>query len=516
LLKRLEQRLVLLTGGAQDLPTRQQTLRSAIDWSYHLLNEREQTLFARLAVFAGGCTLEAVERVCSSQAPDTLDLLALLLDHSLVQQLDDGESEPRFTMLDTLREYARERLAERGELARMQHCLAEYLMALAEQAEPAFEGAARAQQQSWLAHFDHEHDNVRAALHWCYTTPEGIQIGMRLTAAIWQFWWIRGHLTEGRGWVAQALAQAPAAGALWARLRAKLLNQAGFLAFSQGDYAAASRCHAESLALATGPRGHPDDRQALADAYIGLANLAERQSDYRRADHLFAQSAALFQATGDTSSFAWSLVGMANMARIFGEYARTRALLEEGRSHFQTLGYQRGLAYVLHDLGRLAHDEEEFATAQTRYTESLALFAELAERPALASVLTSLGHATLRQGDPSRAMAHYRQSLALCLELADRAGSAGNLMGLASATAVLGEVRQAAQWWGAAERLRETIGLTLLPAEQADYTSAVAAARTYCPEADFAAAWQAGRTLSLEEMMAAALGGRRSPGQAAA
>jgi predicted ATPase/DNA-binding XRE family transcriptional regulator len=506
LLKRLEQRLVLLTGGAQDLPTRQQTLRGAIDWSYHLLNEREQTLFARLAVFAGGCTLEAVEMVCSSQAPDTLDLLAVLLDQSLVQQIDGGAGEPRFTLLDTLREYAQERLAGRGELAPMQRWHAEYLLALAEQAEPAFEGAARAQQQAWLQRFDQEHDNVRAALHWCYTTPEGIQTGIRLTAAIWQFWWIRGHLTEGRGWVAQALAQAPAATCL----RAKLLNQAGFLAFSQGDYAAAGHCHEESLALASGPRGHPDDRQAIGDACIGLANLAERQSDYRRAEQLFAQSAALFQATGDTSSYAWSLVGMANMARIFGDYARTRALLEEGRSHFETLGYQRGLAYVLHDLGRLAHDEGEFATAQARYRESLALFSELAERPALAAVHTSLGHAALRQGDPGQAMVHYRQSLALCRELADRAGSAGNLMGLASAAAAQGEARQAAQWWGAAERLRETIGLTLLPAEQADYTSDVAAARAQgAPtNAAFEAAWQAGRTLPLDEVIAGAIGGR--------
>ncbi|MBI3959283.1 MAG: tetratricopeptide repeat protein [Chloroflexi bacterium] len=505
LLKRLGQRLPLLTGGAQDLPTRQQTLRAAIDWSYQLLNEREKALFARLAVFAGGCTLEAVEAVCRNRARDTIDLLALLLNKSLVQQVGDGNGEPRFMLLDTICEYALERLAERGELEEMRRRHAEYLVELAEQAEPAFEGAERGQQQAWLLHFDREQDNVRAALHWCYTTPErvpsGRDYGVRLTAAIWQYWWIRGYLSEGRRWVAQALAHAQTA----TGLRAKLLNQAGFLAFSQGDYAAASRCHEESLALAS----DLDDRQALADAYIGLANLAGRQNDYQRSGQLFTQCAALFQELGDTSSFAWSLVGIANIARIAGDYARTRALLEESRALFEAMGYLRGLAYVIYDLGWLAYDEGDIDTARSLYTESLALFSELAERPAIAGVLTRLGHAALRRGDPGRASAHYRESLALCRDLADRAGLAANFMGLANAEAVGGEALRAARWWGVAESLREITGHTLLPAHQSDYADNVAVARGRCDGDAFDAAWQSGRVLPLDKALAEALAGRR-------
>lgn len=497
LLNRLEQRLTLLTGGAQDLPMRQQTLRGAIDWSYQLLSEREQTLFARLAVFAGGCTLEAVEAICSDHVPDTLDLLALLIDHSLLQQVNNWNSDPRFTLLDTLREYARERLAERGELAEMQRRHAQYFMALAELAEPAFEGAQRMHQQAWLKQFTWEHDNIRAALHWCFTTADSVQTGIRLTTAIWQFWWIRGHLTEGRAWVAQALANVP----VTSRLSAKLRNQAGFLAYSQGDFAAAGRYHEESLALATSL----GDKQELADAYVGLANLAGRRNDYKRSGELFAQSAALFQETGDDSSFAWSLVGQANMARVFGDFARARTLLEEGLSLFQLLGYQRGHAYVLQDLGLLAYAEGSFDTAHAYYAESINLFAEIAERQALAGVYTSLGQVTLRQGDASKAVEYYRQGLIVYRELADRAGSERNLVGLANATAAVGDVYRAAQWWGAAERLREILGVKLLPAEQADYTNNVTAARAKSSIQEFEAAWQAGRALSIEEVIAQAM-----------
>jgi predicted ATPase/transcriptional regulator with XRE-family HTH domain len=503
LLKRLEQRLALLTGGAQDLPTRQQTLRAAIVWSYQLLDEQEQALFARLAVFAGGCTFDAIEAVCQNQAPDTLDLLAMLLDQSLVQQIDDGDGEPRFMLLDTIREFALERLAERGELARVRCRHAEYYAQMAEQAEPSFEGSERSRQQFWLQYFDREHDNVRTALEWCYSTPEAVEYGVRLTAAIWQFWWIRGYLTEGRAWIAQAVAHVNDDIPATASLRAKLLNQAGFLAFSQGDDAAAGCWHQESLVLAT----RLDDKQAIADAYIGMGNLAGRHSEYGRADELFAQCAALFQELGDFCSLAWALAGRANMARIGGDYARTHALLEESRALFQTAGYSRGLAYVVNNLGQLAYDEGDFAAAHSLWTESLLLLSELAARHGIAGVLTRLGHTALRQGAPDRAVVQYRESLVLCRELADRAGIAANLMGLANVAAVQQDTIQAAHLWGAAERLRESIGLILSPAEQADYTNAVTAARAQSVDPAFAAAWRAGRALSLDEAMARALTG---------
>ncbi len=497
LLERLEQRLALLTGGAHDRPTRQQTLRGAIDWSHQLLTEQEQTLFARLAVFAGGCTLDAVQSICGGQADETLDLLAALLDKSLVQQADDETWNPRFTWLDTIREYALEQLATSGELAHMRRRHAEYFVALAEQAEPAFEGLERWRQEMWLQRLDAEQNNVRAALRWSFSTPALSHYGVRLASAIWQFWWIRGHLTEGRRWIAQALEHLPNA----SPLRAKLLNQAGFLAFSQADYEAARKHHEESLALAT----QLAEQQAIADAYIGLANIAGRQSDYPGANQLFAQSAMLFQQLGDTGSYAWSLAGMANMARIAGEYAKTHTLLQQSRVLFQSIGFQRGLAYVLNDLGLLAHDEGDFATARLCYLESLALFTDLAEQHAIANTLTSLGQNALSEGALGEVAAHFRESLALCRRLADRAGVTANMLGLASVAAVQGEPLRAALLWGAAERMREALHLALLPSEEAGYARDVAGARARCLDSDFDAAWQRGRTLSSDEAIAEAL-----------
>jgi tetratricopeptide (TPR) repeat protein len=196
------------------------------------------------------------------------------------------------------------------------------------------------------------------------------------------------------------------------------------------------------------------------------------------------------------------------MARSAGDYTRTHALLEESRSLFEAVGYLRGLAYVVYDLGWLAYDEGDIDTAQSLYTESLALFSELAERPAIASVLTSLGHTALPQGDAGRASAHYRESLALCRDLADSAGLAANFIGLANAEAMGGEALRAARWWGVAESLRETIGLTLLPVHRSDYADTVAVARGRCDGDAFNAAWQAGCALPLDKALAEALAGR--------
>lgn len=489
LLNRLQQRLALLTGGAQDLPTRQQTLRGAIDWSYELLSEREQTFFARLAIFTGGCTLPAVDAVCGDEASDALDLLAMLLDKSLVQQSENGEDGPRFTLLDTIREYALERLAERGEVEQLRRRHAEYFMSLAEQAEPAFEGSERSQQPAWLLLLDQEHDNIRAALGWCFTTDACTNIGVRLTTAVWQFWWIRGNLTEGRRWLALALSAVPTASSA----RAKLLNQAGYLAFSQADYNASRRYHEEGLALGA----ELNDKQVTADAYIGLANLAARCNDHSRSAQLFTLCTNLFQEIGDTASYAWSMIGLASVARVRGDFPGSRRLLEECRALFKSIEYKRGLAYVLYNLGQLAHAEGDFATALMHLNASLGFFSDLAERPAVAGVLTSMGRIAVYQEKYSQAGAHFRKSMAMCRELADRAGTAHNLLGLANATASEDPLR-AARLWGAAEALRESLGSSLVPDDEDLYEAKVSSARERCEAISFESEWQVGRSAPAE------------------
>ncbi len=272
LLARLEKRLPLLVGGARDLPHRQQTLRSTIDWSYNLLPEGEQLLFRRLGVFVGSRTLEAVEIVCSLEGDlpiDMLDGLQSLLDKNLLYQKHEVGGEPSFSMLETIWEYALERLEASGELETLQQQHANYYVALVEQAEPALKGP---QQVAWLARLEAEHDNIRAALRWALDHGE-METAIRLCAAAWWFWYVHSHLSEGHGWLEQALARstrvAPAA-------RAKALNGAGVLAHNQADYERAVVLYTESLAL----QRELGDKRGIADALNNLGTIALDRGDY--------------------------------------------------------------------------------------------------------------------------------------------------------------------------------------------------------------------------------------------
>jgi predicted ATPase/DNA-binding SARP family transcriptional activator len=247
LLARLNSRLKLLTGGARDLPVRQQTLRSAIAWSYDLLGEGDKTLFRRLCVFAGGATLEAIQAVCDAEddlGVDVLDGVASLVGKSLLQQDETADDEPRFRMLETIREYAAERLTESGEAEPLARCHVDYFLGLAEEAEHGFEST---EQLVWLARLDADHDNLRAALRWAVEHEEGREIGLRLAGALQDFWVTRGHRHEGWQWLESALARARAIGRTAAR--AKCLCGSGRLAEAQYEYEAARLLLQESVAI---------------------------------------------------------------------------------------------------------------------------------------------------------------------------------------------------------------------------------------------------------------------------
>ena len=259
LLARLDRRLKILTGGNRDLPARQQTLRAAIEWSHELLDPDEQSLFAHLAVFAGGCTLEAAEAVCGAHGGheiDVLDGLDSLSQKSLLRPEEGSEGWTRFTMLETIREYALERLDASGEADSLRQAHARFFLDLAEAAEPQLTGP---DQVLWLDRLGTEHDNLRAALGWLERSSER-EPWLRLSGALWRFWWVRGHMTEGRGWLARALAETDG---LPPAVRAKSLSGAGILAESQGDYVQAKALHEESLALAR----QSGDRFAIAASY---------------------------------------------------------------------------------------------------------------------------------------------------------------------------------------------------------------------------------------------------------
>jgi predicted ATPase/transposase/DNA-binding XRE family transcriptional regulator len=437
--------LQLLTGGGRDLPARQQTLRGAIDWSYQLLEPSEQVLFKRLGVFVGGCTLEAAEAVLrtegrglSQEAPisvldsqsSVLDGLTALIDHSLLQYAEGADDETRFTMLETIREYALERLEASGEedMLRRQH--AAYYLALAERAEPQIQGA---EQAAWLDRLELEHDNLRAALSWAVAAGAA-EIGLRLAAALGEFWWPLGHVSEGRRWLAAALASS---GPATAAARAKALYRAGELAYAQSDYGMATTLLEESLML------YRDlgDKWGTACALRGLGNALTYRGDPQLAEPLRHEGLALFRDIGDAWGIAWMLYHIAAELR---DVDVKVALLEESLALARAGGYKRTIITVLNNLGMLAREQGDSSRAAVFYKESLALCHELHNTFVGAWVLHGLGLVAMDQGDLEQVMALFEESLALHQEVGNRVGIAVALIHLGDAALWQGDYAQAA------------------------------------------------------------------------
>ncbi|HMA33271.1 MAG TPA: tetratricopeptide repeat protein, partial [Chloroflexia bacterium] len=339
LLARLERQLPLLTSGARDLPLQHQTLRDAIAWSYDLLDAREQAVFRGLGIFVRGCTLAAAEAVVGDQEPAlraakgsgirdqrsgfaVLDTLADLVDKSLLRPIGGTEEEPRFGLLETIREYALEQLAAAGETDALAERHGSYYLALAERAMPELSGQ---QQAHWLACLDAEHDNLRAALRWAHAQGAAV-LGWRLAGALWRFWWTRGYWSEGRAHLTRALALVPAPDdpGTWA-YRATAANGAGSLAAAQGDYAAATALYTESLTLYR----RLGDPGRVASTLNNLANLAWYSRDYAAARVLYEESLALWQAAGDKAGCALALGNLGNVVLSAEDYAAARAFYSD-------------------------------------------------------------------------------------------------------------------------------------------------------------------------------------------
>ncbi len=543
LLARLGNRFALLTAGARDLPARQQTLRSTIDWSYHLLHENAQAVFRRLSVFVGGCTLEAAEVVCNkadSAHLDVLDEISVQLNHSLLQQAEGLGGEPRFVMLETIREYALERLIVSGEVEAIRQQHAAYVLELAESADPHLEGVDQA---AWLARLEVEHANLRAALEWAFDGGD-LEIGLRLVGVLWRFWWGRGYSTEGRHWLEHAL---PRSAGAPARVRAKLLAGAGWLTFLQGDKAQARVLNEECLALGR----ELGDTWLIAFALRTLGWLAKDQGQYEQATTLLQQSLTLAHAVGDLFLVSDSMAGLAFVAWGQGDYARATALLEQGLAYAQKLGFTGGIAWELCDLGEMAYHQGDYTRAAALLAQSLTIRRKLGNQEDVAWTLHCLGQAALAQGDDraaqtyleerlqimqergnkqgiaasltnlalvihaqgnvTQAQALLEESLTLVQELDNRVGIATVLDGVAVLALAKGYPARAARLGGAADTIRATTGAIRSPSEVLSllnrplYERTVAGARCQVGEARFMAAWAEGRAMTLEQAVAYAL-----------
>jgi predicted ATPase len=494
---RLASRLQLLTGGAQDLPQRQRTLRAAMDWSHELLSAPEQKLLRRLSVFVGGSTLESAEAVCDAKGDLNLDLLdgmASIVDKSLLRQVEQLNGESRFVMLETIREYALEKLEASGEEPLTKRARAAYCLVLAEEGAAAQSGSLEAE---WLERFTLEHDNFRASLEWLLENGEA-EWGMRLGAALFRFWEVREYLTEGRYWLDKLL-KLPASSAN--KTRARALFAAGVLADGQGDYAAADAVLRESLEIAR----ELGDKQGIAVSLNALALIARERGDIRGARSLFEESLAEWRELGDQKTVARALSNLANVAKSEGAFDLALDLYAECVAIFRDLEDETGLAWTLNYQGDLARDQDEANIARALYEQSLGIFRKLDDRWGVASTLADLGNLALEERDYSTMRALYRESLEIFQELNHKRGIARLLESFAHSAAVQDHAERALRLAGAAAALRQNVGAPLTPVEQEKLKVSLDSARQNLSNTVGTTAWLEGWALPVEEAIGEAL-----------
>ena len=539
LLARLDRRMQVLTGGARDLPERQRALRSTIEWSYELLPAEEQRLFRCLAVFVGGCDIEAVEAVSSAvgyTSVNVLEGIIALVDKSLLHQTARDGEEPRFAMLETIREYGLEVLDTAGEAEATRQAHAAYYLVLAEQAEPELIGP---QQLTWFARLEREHDNLRAALSWLLeqgAVGQSNELALRLTASLAWFWWLRGYISEGRHWLERALDES---GEMRSAVRAKALVGTGEVASLQDDFGQAEALYAEGLALYR----EQGDRRGSATALSRWGYAAMMRCNYAQARALLEEALALFREVNDPGGRAFVLNILASVLIYQGEYAQAQALLEENlllsravgdvqdyalalvllgwvllnqsdlaraRARLSSslavsreMGYKRNLGLAIYLLGLVIFRQGDVAGACTLLDESLGIFQEVGERGRIVEVLGSQGLISLSQGDYAAARALLEESLQIALELDYKWDIAGCLEGLAAVVATQGEPRRAAWCMSAAQVLREAIGTPLPSVFQAMHEFTRTSVRKQLGEQAFDAAWAEGRAMTPEQVLAA-------------
>jgi predicted ATPase/DNA-binding XRE family transcriptional regulator len=548
LLARLNRRLALLTEGARDLPARQRTIRNAIASSYDLLDPAEQHLFRLLSVFSGGWSIEAAEAIgTTGNNQAAIDLLGSLRAKSLVRQEADA-GEPRFGMLEMIREYAAEKLQEEGEEADARHRHALHFMRVAEEAEPLIMGG---KQTGMLEMLEREHANLRAALAWAHAAEDredAVDIAARICAALSRFWLRRGHWSEGRRWMEETLALLEKASgghvdAERARARtekhARLLHMAGATAYRQGDYQVSNARLRESVEMW---RVIGDRPQALAEVLQDIGTLAVLRDEYGRATKALAEALEIHRRADNKQGSAQILTMLGFEAMALGEYDRSKALLNEALELFREMGDRWGMLRVQQHLAVVARDLGDFALAQRLLDENLAVGRELDNKSAIAASLGEMGMLALAQGDHARARqlteevleiysqlggksagavaililgltalyrGEYEEAGAGCLEALQifhheeaRYNTASSLMALAGVAAAQGQGRRSARLMGASEAIFKELGAYM------DYFSRILQSqltprlREQLGDAAFESAKESGSSMTIDEAAA--------------
>ncbi|MCB0011909.1 MAG: protein kinase [Anaerolineales bacterium] len=505
ILQRLGQgSLQLLSGRSQTLPSRQQTLRGAIAWSYNLLTEQEQLLLNRLAIFVGSRPLEAILPVINPDEQLSLDLLdglSSLVDKSLLSQQEGPDGEPNFLMLRTIHAYAREQLATSADEALIRRQHARFYLALAEEGGAALQGPEQGQ---WLARLAWAHDNLRAALDWATDAGEA-ELVARFGQALWRFWDARGHHREGRRWLEWLVGPAgsldpTATPASLAQARALVV--AGHLAYRQSDFAVA-RTYYEA--------GRAQLEQLDADLDVGLVlhNLGllhHKQGDLHQARSVYASSLARLRASGAEAGVANVLNSLGNLAWMQGDLASARDYYRQSSEHYRRLGNKQNEAMVFNNLGAIAMSEEDYPTAAEIFQRCLTIHEELDNKNGTSLALSNLAEVALEQGDLGAAQRYLAEALAQKQALGHREGVAILLETAGRLALGKAQFNRCATLFGAAEELRAQLAAPRPDVVQRLCESAWNQARARLGAEPFAVAWATGRTLSEPEMIALALG----------
>jgi len=536
LLVRLQHRLDLLTDGRRNLPPRQQTLRNTIKWSYDLLGYHEQRLFRCLSVFVGGFTLKAAKAVCDASDDMSIDIfdgVSTLVENSLLQSVKQAEDEPRFRLLETIREFGLECLAGSEEQECIKNAHANYILALVEETS---QESKSAEQGQWLSLLEQEHDNLRAAFNWLIEREE-LEKALRLSCALHWFWEMHGDLSEGRQWLEKALGSNRSASE---PIRARALSIAGELAYmqgaydrtevycrdsiilfqelgdrhgiainlnilgfmerSRGRYEAANALREESLVLF----GELEDQEGIIHSLILLGSVLTYQGQYARASMLVEEGLAKARQWGYKYIISDALNIAATIAFFQGQYATARCMIEESLTLHSAFKDQRGQAYDLSFLGHIALlFERKHSVAQALIEDALAILKELGDQRGIAKAHYRLGCVALAKDDFKRARTSYMQCLAILWEVEDTWLIAAVMEKFAQIALAQEHAAWAARLCAAAEVLREAMGVPLPPIERANYNHLVSSIRIQLGKGVFATVWAEGRAMTPRQALAA-------------
>jgi predicted ATPase/transcriptional regulator with XRE-family HTH domain len=518
-----EGRLPLLIDGHRDLPARHQTVSAMIAWSYALLSPEEQAMFRRLGVFVGGFTLPAAATVASelsignedlksnphdgialNSQLSILNILSSLVDHSLVRRAAGAGDEPRFTMLETVREYALELLAEYGETETLRRRHAEYFLALAESYQPQLRALAKG--VIWWKRLEPDYDNLRAVLAASQAGVVDAEVGLRLGRALWDFWKCSSRHREGYRCLAAALERGTDVAPL---IRAKAMIAAGQLAQAIGMQPAQALLEA-ALALCR----RLGAKQELAEALVNLGRGARLQGSYARAVALEEESLALFRETGDAQGLIAAFLSLGDAALDQGDTRTATLWFQEVVALSQALNDEYSSNWAMIMLARIAYVRCDGDQARAILEECLTIARAIGDLHAVAATLIEKGRVARLESKIAQASAYFSESLAIMQDIGGSEFIANGLEGLAGIAAVSGQSRRAARLFGGAEALRKATGTPLAPVLRTDHDRDVAAARAQVDEATFAAAWLEGQALTQEQAFAEALGEADEPPQA--